>query len=290
MKASSKHKNIQIMNTPNPASTSSYRPKRLWNPFSGCQPVSAGCRFCYAKAIATSQRGGCGFPNGFKLTTYPERLDQPRHIKTPSLFFVSSMSDLFWDQVPQATVDAVIEVIASTPWHAYEILTKRPERMLEYSLRHPFPDNVLAGVTIENQDAAWRLDVLRDVKAKTRFLSCEPLLSPLKLDWSAVDWVLAGGESGPHLHDPAVCAQRGLVEKVVGAWTPRADRINWVRDIRDACLAAGTPFFHKQWGGSWYDRSNNLLDGRRWEQFPDILKIPTSPPAPPEDGQLLLWG
>ena len=242
--------------------------KETWNPVTGCEKISAGCKHCYAEAIATGKRGNYPFKNGFNLTLHPERLMQPTRIKEPTLIFVNSMSDLFWDQIPQLMVDAVFDVIDVTPQHTYQILTKRPERMLEQSLRRPFPKNVWAGVTIENQDAVWRLDYLRLTNTQTRFLSCEPLLSPLVLDWKDVDWVITGGESGPHLYDPAICAKRGLVEKVGGFWRPRTDRMDWIRQIRDGCHKAGTAFYHKQWGGPSYNKEYNWLDGQQWEQFP----------------------
>ena len=252
--------------------------EKTWNPVTGCEKISAGCQHCYAHRIATNPWFSKIFPNGFNLTLHPERFVQPFDIKKPALIFVNSMSDLFWDQVPQWMVDCVFEVIEATPRHTYQILTKRPERMLTQSLSRPFPKNVWAGVTIENQAQAGRMDYLREVKAHTKFLSCEPLLSPLDLDWKAVDWVITGGESGPHLNDPVKCAKRGLVEKVGGVWMPRNDRLDWIRQIRDGCHAVDTAFYHKQWGGPKPDIGNNVLDGQSWEQFPEFL---TSKPIVP---------
>lgn len=254
--------------------------EKTWNPVTGCMQVSAGCKFCYAKRIAEDPGKASSFPKGFGLALHEKRLDQPIYMTKPTLIFVNSMSDLFWDKVPEEFVDKVMEIIRKTPQHRYQILTKRPERMAEYSSRKPLPSNVWAGTSIENQRVAHRLDELRKVQgAGVRFISAEPLLGPLDLDWSGVDWVIVGGESGPHLHDPTVCAQRGLVEEVAGIWTPRADRIDWGRGIRDACLAAGTPFFFKQWGGPWSGSAGNLLDGVKWEQYP--ADMPAQPaPAP----------
>ena len=242
-----------------------------WNPVTGCEKVSAGCKHCYANKIATTSKNAVNFPNGFGLTLHPERLVHPFNLKEPNKIFVNSMSDLFWDEVPQWMVDLIFDVIDETPQHTYQILTKRPERMLEQSLRRPFPRNVWAGVSIENQDQAGRLAILGRVHAKTTFLSCEPLLSPLKLDWSRVCWVITGGESGAHLFNPAERQKRALVEYVDGVWVPRADRVDWVREIRDACVAAYVPFFHKQWGGPYSDSAGNLLDGQLWEEFPAPL-------------------
>ena len=218
--------------------------EKTWNPATGCEKVSAGCKYCYAKRIAEDPAKAAMFPNGFGLTLHEKRLNQPVYLPEPSLIFVNSMSDLFWDQIPEQFVDNVMAVIRKTPQHRYQILTKRPERMAEYSSRKPLPANVWAGTSIESQRVAHRLDDLRKVQgAGTKFISAEPLLGPLDLDWSAVDWVIVGGESGPHLKDATVCHQRGIVQEFAGRWVPRADRIQWVRDIRDGCVAANLPAF-----------------------------------------------
>lgn len=253
--------------------------EKTWNPATGCKQVSPGCAFCYAKTIAEDPSKAKWFPNGFGMTLHPERLQQPKAIKEPSMIFVNSMSDLFWDQIPDDFVDKVMDVIAATPQHRYQILTKRPERMLAYSVRRPLPENVWAGVTIESQAQASRLDVLKKVKgAKIKFISAEPLLSSLVLDWSALDWVIAGGESGAHLKDSEMCLKRGLVwfRDATGQWVPRADRTDWIRGIRDGCVSAKTAFFFKQWGGPWSSSAGNILDEQTWEQYPsDMPRWPT---------------
>lgn len=241
-----------------------------WNPVTGCKEVSPGCAFCYAREIANGNRYGKnpGFPNGFGLTLKPERMDDPMKLQEPSMIFVNSMSDLFWEEIPEWYVRAILRVIELCPQHVFQVLTKRPERMLAFSLMSPFPDNLWAGVTIESQEQAGRLDVLKHVQAKVRFISAEPLLSPLDLDWSAVDWVITGGESGNHLNDPRMCGKRGLAEWVGGVWVPRASRIDWVRQIRDGCVSSGTHFFHKQWGGPYSKSAGRTLDGREWDEYP----------------------
>ncbi len=250
------------------------RPKENWNPFSGCEKVSAGCRFCYAEAITTGKRGyGSGFPNGFAYTPFLHRLNRPKNLKHPHLIFFGSTTDLFWEEVPPDLVEQVMDVIDGTPQHIYMVQTKRPERMRAQSQRRPFPPNLWAGVTIENQANAARLDVLRQVNAHVRYLSCEPLLSPLDLDWRAVDWVIVGGETGPHLWQKEHRDSRALVELTSHGWTPRPDRADWVRGIRDGCVNAGTPFYFKQWGGNSYDKTRALLDGRKWEQCPTPKSI-----------------
>lgn len=244
--------------------------ERTWNPVSGCKAVSPGCAYCYAREIATGRRYGssAGFPNGFDLTLRPERLVQPLELTDPAIIFVNSMSDLFWEDIPKWYVKAILRVIELSPQHVFQVLTKRAERMLYFSLIYPFPDNLWAGVTIESQEQSRRLDILKHVNAKVKFISAEPLLSPLDLDWGAVDWVITGGESGDHLTNKTVCARRGLVEQNGTAWTPRKDRIDWIRDIRDGCVASGTHFFHKQWGGPYSGSGGRELDGRVWDERP----------------------
>jgi protein gp37 len=257
--------------------------EKTWNPVTGCQAVSEGCRHCYAKRIAEDPAKASIFPKGFGLSVHPSRLNQPKHLPEPSLIFVNSMSDLFWDKVPVEFVDKVMDVIDSLPQHRFQVLTKRPQRMADYSRQRPLPRNVWAGTSIENQKVAGRLDSLLQVQgAGVRFISAEPLLGTLELNWGAVDWVIVGGESGPHLNDADVCLDRGLVTKFAGRWLPRDDeRYDWVRSIRDGCVTTETAFFFKQWGGPWSGAAGNELDGRTWEQYPaDMPCWPTKAVTP----------
>ena len=241
-----------------------------WNPASGCKRITSGCAYCYAHTIAENKRGTSAFPDGFDLTLRPHKLREPLRLKEPSLIFVNSMSDLFWEEIPFSYVDKVVDVIEATPEHQYQVLTKRPERMLEYSRRRALPDNFWAGTTIEDQKAAPRADILRQVQASIRFVSAEPLLSPLVMNWSGLHWCITGGESGVHLMDPKLRELRGLADREGGRWVPRLDRIDWVRRIRDDCVAAGVRFFHKQWGGLHAKSAGRLLDGRTWDEFPRL--------------------
>lgn len=241
-----------------------------WNPMSGCEKITAGCAFCYAATLAENKRGTAAFPNGFDLTIRPHKLNEPRRLKTPSLIFVNSMSDLFWDKIPDDYRNRVMDVIEETPQHQYQVLTKRPEIMLAYSRRRKLPGNFWAGTTIENQAVAHRADTLRQVDAEIRFVSAEPLIGPLKLNWSGIHWCITGGESGLHLTQPRLCEARGLVRHTNGKWIPRDDRTEWVRVIRDDCTAAGTKFFHKQWGGPTPKSGGRMLDGRTWDEFPRL--------------------
>ena len=247
-----------------------------WNPMSGCTKISAGCKFCYAHALAEAKRGTAAFPNGFDLTVRPHKLREPYRLKVPSLIFVNSMSDLFLEQIPDSYRDDVFDVIADTPQHEYQILTKRPAEMLRYSRSRPFPANVWAGVSVENQAAAeQRISVLLDVEAQVRFLSVEPLLGPVDLSpWvrAGLHWTIVGGESGLQIVTKADGQARALVSLIDGRWVPKPQAVDWVRLLRDQCVEADVKFFHKQWGGPRPHSGGRLLDGRTWDEMPRLPK------------------
>ncbi len=228
-----------------------------WNPISGCTEVSPGCAHCYARAFAERFRGVPGHPyeRGFDIQLRPERMCQPLEWPRPRLIFVNSMSDLFHEAVPDDFIQSVFQVMADANWHTFQILTKRSQRLAELARRLPWPPNVWMGVSIENQRWACRADDLRRVPAAVRFLSCEPLLGPLCLNLDGIHWVIVGGESGPRA---------------------RPMRLDWATSVRDQCLAAGVPFFFKQWGA--YDErgirkgkaaSGRSLEGQTWDQMPE---------------------
>ncbi|MDE2019559.1 MAG: phage Gp37/Gp68 family protein [Patescibacteria group bacterium] len=247
---------------------------QTWNPASGCAEVSEGCKFCYAKTLAENKRGTAAFPHGFDLTIRPHKLGEPSKLKTPSLIFVNSMSDLFWEEIPDEYRDKVLDEIERTPQHEYQVLTKRPENMLRYSKRRKFPHNFWAGVTVENERWLHRVEILREVEASIRFISAEPLLGPLSsLDLSGIHWLITGGESGSHLSKESVCERRALVRKINGRWIPREDRMDWVREIRDNCRAHCVKFLHKQWGGATSHSAGRTLDGRTWDEFPRLPQV-----------------
>ncbi|MCW6034918.1 phage Gp37/Gp68 family protein [Spirulina subsalsa FACHB-351] len=220
---------------------------KTWNPTTGCDKVSPGCLHCYAEAI--TQRFHKNFPNGFALTLHPERLQQPLSWRTPSRIFVNSMSDLFHEDVPLEFIREVFSVINKTPWHIYQILTKRHQRLDDLSSQLDFPQNVWLGVSVENQNYVERIEYLRRVPVSVRFISCEPLLGELQLNLTDIHWVIVGGESG-HKHRPI--------------------QIQWVEDIRDQCQNAGVAFFFKQVGGRTPKAGGRLLDNRIWDEMPDI--------------------
>lgn len=223
-----------------------------WNPVTGCTKISPGCKHCYAERMAhrLKQMGQPRYRNGFELTLQPDLLEQPLRWKEPRLVFVNSMSDLFHEDVPFDYIQRVFDVMLRADWHAFQILTKRAERLVDVSGRLSWPPNVWMGVSVENQDYIWRIEHLQRVPAAVRFLSVEPILGPIpELPLDDVHWVIVGGESGP------------------GA---RLIKAEWVRDIRDRCLELDVPFFFKQWGGVHKARSGRELDGRTWDQMPRI--------------------
>ena len=220
---------------------------KTWNPTTGCNKVSPGCKHCYAEALTRRFRNH--FPEGFQFTLHPERLDEPRRWRKPSRVFVNSMSDLFHERMPFEFLEEIFRVMTECPKHVFQILTKRHERLLELAPEFDWPENVWMGVSVENQDYAHRVDYLRQVPAAVRFLSCEPLIGPLDLDLRGIHWVIVGGESGPK-HRPI--------------------EVSWVRDIREQTHAARAAFFFKQWGGIRPKAGGRELDGRTHDEMPDV--------------------
>ena len=236
-----------------------------WNPVRGCSKISPGCAHCYAERFAERFRGVPGHPyeQGFDLRLVPEMLDRPLHWRKPRRIFVNSMSDLFHADVPTEYIARVIAVMQQAHWHTYQVLTKRSARLREL-LNGPLAHagtlpHVWWGVSVENRKHGLpRIDDLRQTPARIRFLSVEPLLEDLgPIDLSGIDWVIAGGESGP------------------GA---RPVEVQWLRNLRDRCQAAGVAFFFKQWGGLHKGKTGRLLDGRTHDD------LPTQTPPAGHDG------
>lgn len=240
-----------------------------WNPTTGCDRVSIGCDNCYALTLAKRlkamgaekyQLDGDARTSGpgFGVQTHPSALDLPYRWRKPRVVFVNSMSDLFHARIPKAFIIDVFAVMADTPQHTYQVLTKRSVRLRRLADELPWPDNVWIGVSVENAAQRVRLDDLRLVPARTRFLSAEPLLGPLHmsdspLDLNGISWVITGGESGPRARpcDP-----------------------KWVRDIRDVCAASAAAFFHKQWGGRTPKAGGRVLDGVTHSAIPALTAQP----------------
>jgi len=231
---------------------------RTWNPVTGCTRQSAGCAHCYAEVMARRLQamGLAKYAHGFELTLHPDDLQTPLSWKQPSMIFVCSMSDLFHPDVPFEFIDRVMLTILSTPQHRYQLLTKRAERMEEYFRSRPVPPNAWLGVTVENADALQRIDALRSISgASVRFLSCEPLLSDLgEMNLRGIDWVIAGGESGP---------------------LARPMKKEWLLHLKQQASAQRVSFFFKQWG-TWGEdgvkrskhANGKTIDGRIYQRMP----------------------
>lgn len=237
-----------------------------WNPTTGCDRTSPGCDSCYALAMAARlkamgqakyQRDGDPRTSGpgFALSLHVDALDLPLAWTRPRRIFVNSMSDLFHPDVPVDFIRQVFAVMAETPRHQYQVLTKRSKRLVALADELAWPDNVWMGVSIESQAYAFRADHLRGVPAAIRMVSLEPLLGPVELDLAGIHWVIAGGESG-----------RGA----------RPVEEAWLVGIRDACARSDVPFFFKQWGGRFPKAGGRRLQGEVWDQYPEERR----PPAP----------
>lgn len=225
-----------------------------WNPVTGCDKISPGCKHCYAERMAGRLQAMRvdKYRDGFAVAIHFEALDIPLRWRKPRTIFVNSMSDLFHPHVPFSFIHAVFHTMTKAGWHRYQVLTKRPDRVVELGDLLPWQQHIWLGVSVENAAYVHRIDQLRQTGARVKFLSLEPLLGPLPdLNLDGIDWVIVGGESGP------------------GARPMQAD---WARDIRDQCLAAGVPFHFKQWGGVFKKRHGRLLDGRTWDEMPGDLK------------------
>ena len=226
-----------------------------WNPVTGCTKISEGCRHCYAERMAMRLQamGAENYRDGFMVRCHERSLLLPFSWKRPRMIFVNSMSDLFHKDIPFGFLRRVFEVMNQTPHHTYQVLTKRADRLAELAPLLSWSPNIWMGVTVESQDYIGRIDCLRTVGAAVKFISMEPLLSPINADLSGVDWVIVGGESGP--------GARPMLKE-------------WVVEIRDQCAIDGIPFFFKQWGGVQKKKNGRLLENKIWEQMP-IINVPS---------------
>ena len=231
-----------------------------WNPVTGCTKISSGCLRCYAERLSERFRGVPGHPfeQGFDIVLRPERLRLPLTWRSARMIFVNSMSDLFHKDVPDAFVDQVFDTMEEAGHHTFQVLTKRSSRMARYTRRRYAerspPPNVWLGVSVEDGFRKSRIVHLRLATAAVRFLSVEPLVGPMgTLDLAGVQWVIAGGESGPG-HRPML--------------------LSWVEEVRDQCVHQGVAFFFKQWSGLRPKTKGRLLDGREWNEFPPAPAYP----------------
>ncbi len=226
-----------------------------WNPVTGCDKISPGCKHCYAERMAhrLQAMGNENYRHGFDVALHPHMLRHPLVWKSPKRIFVNSMSDLFHEEVPLSYIQRVFEVMNQADWHQYQILTKRAERLEELSDQIEWSPQIWMGVSVESEKYVSRIDHLVRTKAHVKFLSIEPLLAPVgKLKLHGIDWVIVGGESGP------------------GARPMNAD---WVTDIRDQCRKARVAFFFKQWGGVQKGKAGRTLEGRTWDEMPALGQL-----------------
>lgn len=227
-----------------------------WNPVTGCTKTSPGCDNCYAERFAERWRGVAGhsYENGFDLMLRPERLGQPLSWRRSRMIFVNSMSDLFHKAIPIEYIDRVFETMESANWHTFQVLTKRSSLMRNY-VNNRYrdmtpPAHIWLGTSVEDEARKSRIQHLRETNAGVRFLSLEPLIGPVGVvDLYRIDWVIAGGESGPHA---------------------RPMNIDWAREVRNQCLEQNVLFFFKQWGGRTPKTGGRTLDGRQWDELPQI--------------------
>ncbi len=223
-----------------------------WNPATGCNKVSSGCKNCYAESFSKRLKGmGIEkYKNGFKLTLHPDVLAFPKKLRKPHKIFVNSMSDLFHEKIPISFIQKVFTVMNECPQHIFQILTKRAERLEELSPSLNWTNNIWMGVTVENDKVVNRINHLTKTKAKIKFLSLEPLLSALSnLNLKNIDWVIVGGESG--------CKARKVQKE-------------WVEDIRWQCEKNNVAFFFKQWGGMNKKANGRELNGRTYDEMPNV--------------------
>jgi protein gp37 len=238
--------------------------EKTWNPSTGCDRLSPGCDHCYALTLAKRLKGmgqakyqNDGDPRtsgpGFGLTIHPDALDEPLRWRKPTTVFVNSMSDLFHARVPREFIAQVWDVMQRTPQHTYQVLTKRPERLARVLDGLPVLENVWLGTSIESDRYVRRADHLRAAPAAVRFISAEPLLAPLSsLNLAGIDWLIAGGESGPGV---------------------RPMDLDWVRHLLELCEASGTAPFVKQLGSVWASRVGADKKGGDWSRWPAALRV-----------------
>lgn len=231
--------------------------EKVWNPSIGCDKISSGCKFCYAEVFAKrlNAMGVQDYKDGFEFKILPHRLEEPLKIKKPTKFFVNSMSDLFHEDMPSEYLDKIFDIIRKTPQHIYQVLTKRDKIMLEYFSDKKVPNNVWIGVSVESSTFKKRIDSLRKIKAKTRFISFEPLIGSIgKINLKDIHWAIVGGESGRNA---------------------RPIKKEWVDEIFELCKKQNVAFFFKQWGtwGADEIKRNKKSNGRKfrgkeWNEYP----------------------
>ena len=223
-----------------------------WNPTTGCNKVSAGCKYCYAEVMSKRLQamGQKKYKNGFQLTLHPETLKIPYTWNKPKIVFVNSMSDLFHKDVPFEYIQEVFRVMKENHMHTFQVLTKRADILAQYSPLLNWAPNIWMGVSVENEKVINRIDYLRSTSSFIKFLSFEPLIAPLpNLNLYNIDWIIVGGESGPKA---------------------RPMKKEWVIDIHNQCKEARVKFFFKQWGGFNKKKAGRKLEGKTYDEMPEM--------------------
>ncbi len=226
-----------------------------WNPVTGCTKISPGCKHCYAERMAKRLQamGQPNYSKGFEIALHEKVLELPLTWKKPQTIFVNSMSDLFHEDVPVKFIQKVFDIMKQAHWHCFQILTKRSDRLLELNPKLSWNFNIWMGVSVENQEYTFRVDHLRKVGAKIKFISFEPLLGPVNgLNLRGIDWAIVGGESGQQA---------------------RPMDASWAVNIRNRCQSAKVPFFFKQWGGPNRKKTGRKLEGRTWDEIPGVANM-----------------
>ena len=225
-----------------------------WNPVTGCTKISEGCKYCYAEIMARRLKamGQKNYVNGFDTTVHEDMFDVPSKWKKPQLIFVNSMSDIFHESLSFKIVEKIFKTMNECSWHTFQVLTKRAHILYEYSKYLNWTKNIWMGVTVESYRQLNRLEHLKKSKAKIKFVSFEPLLTKIDdFNYSDIDWVIVGGESGPGCRP---------LEK------------DWVLCIQNICIKNSIPFYFKQWGGVRKKKNGRLLDNKLWSEMPLISK------------------
>lgn len=221
-----------------------------WNPITGCTKCSAGCEHCYAATLAKRLKamGNVRYKNGFDVTIHRDLFSRPLEWKKSKMIFVNSMSDIFHEKISDDDILQLFEVMNKANWHTFQVLTKRPDRLIDLSPKITWTPNIWMGVTVENSRALERVEKLKRCGARIKFVSAEPLLESIShIDLNGIDWLIVGGESG------AGC---------------RPLKKEWVVELRDIAKKSNTPFFFKQWGGFHHSQAGSELDGVEYKEYP----------------------
>lgn len=224
-----------------------------WNPITGCSKISEGCQHCYAERMSKRLKSmnNKRYINGFDVSIHRDLFEEPLKWKTSKIVFVNSMSDIFHEMLPDNVILELFKVMNKAQQHIFQVLTKRPERLKSLADKISWTDNIWMGVTVENQKNINRIDILRGTKAKIKFVSFEPLLNEISnLNLENIDWAIVGGESGP------------------GA---REMKKEWVLNLKEQCKKYNVKFFFKQWGGVNKKKNGRLLDGKEYNEMPNII-------------------